>query len=219
MPEHGGLDDRRIQDARIFVANLQDVVSRLPVGAPAPAITVDASDRTGSVHCLVDLLGTPERVAIDEDWWQRVGPAGVGRAVWQALEFARSKATMARLTLARHGCSNPDRRLDYSQVLADGPAEPMPDYNSPRLGGVLVRKTERAMTILDRAEALRQARETERERVITGPRGLFRVVMSGAVIARVEANEQVLKPSDAAGLAEDATQVLRRATDHQAGLE
>jgi hypothetical protein len=208
--ERGGGEDRRVHDARIFVENIEDLAARLRPGDPVPDLDrIDGADRRGAVHCVVDLRGRLLRVGIDDGWWDSVGPALIGSAVLDALRFAKSKATMARLVLDRHGHLAGAAPTDFGALFTGEPSTPLPDYDAPGFPAALVRKAGRAMTILETAERVSRTRASAQRRVVTGPRRMFQVVLSGGDIVAAEVNEHGLRPADAADLAADATAALQ----------
>ncbi len=211
-------EDRRVRDARIFAGTIEDMAARVRPGEPVPGLDgIDGTDRSGTVHCVVDLRGGLLRVGIDQGWWERVGPGLIGSAILDALRFARSKATMARLVLDRYGHPAGGPPGDLGALFTAEPSTPLPPYDAPGFPGALARKAGRTMTILDSAERFARTRQSAQRRVVTGPRGLFRVVLSGAGIVGAEVNEHGLHPSDAADLAEDASAALRAAAPASGG--
>jgi hypothetical protein len=211
--DRGGSDDRRARDARIFVENLEDVVARLPRGAPAPEIgEIGGTDPTGTVHCVVTIDGTLVRVGIDDGWWDALGPGRVAAAILDAMRYAKSKAAMGRLVLDRYGHPIDSTTPDLGMIFTSEPSVPLPPYDADNFPDALARKLDRAVTILHNAERFSRAEESPERRVVTGPRGMFRVVMSGLEIVGAEVNEYGLHRSDAADLADDARAALLAAT-------
>jgi hypothetical protein len=207
-----GGEDRRTRDARTFVENFEDVVAHLRPGEPAPAGGIDGIDATGTVYCVVDTDGTLLRVGIDDGWWDALGPGRIAGAILEALRFAKAKATMARLVLDRHGLGVDRAPRDLGTLFTSEPSEPLPSYDAYDFPEALSRKANRALTILDRAEEFSRLRDSPVRRVVTGPHGMFRVVLSGAEIVGAEVNEYGLRRSDAADLAEDARAALQAAS-------
>jgi hypothetical protein len=211
--DRGGGEDRRTRDARTFVENFEDMVAHLRPGEPVPAVGgIDGTDATGTVYCVVDTDGALLRVGIDDGWWDALGPGRVAGAVLEALRFAKAKATMARLVLDRHGHPADGAPRDLGMVFTSEPSEPLPSYEASDFPEALSRKANRSLTILDRAETFSRLRDSAERRVVTGPRGLFRVILSGAEIVGAETNEYGLRRSDAADLAEDARAALQAAS-------
>ena len=211
--DRGGGDDRRARDTRIFVENLEDMVARLRPGEPAPGIgEIDGTDATGTVHCVVTVDGSLLRVGIDDGWWDALGPGRVAAAILDAMRFAKSKAAMARLLLDRYGHAVDPAAPDLGMIFTSEPSVPLPPYDARDFPEALARKLDRAVTILDNADRFSRAVESPERRVVTGPRGMFRVVMSGPEIVGAEVNEHGLHRSDAADLADDAGVALLAAT-------
>jgi len=210
--ERGGGEDRRARDARIFVGAVEDVAARVRPGEPVPGVDrIDGADRSGTVFCVVDLAGRLQRVGLDDGWWDAVGPGLVASAVLDALRFAKSKATMARLVLSRHGHPAGEPSVDFGALFTAEPSTPLPDYEAAGFPAALARKAGRAMTILEAAERVSRTRESAERRVVAGPRRMFQVTLAGGDIVAAEVNEHGLHPADAAELAADATAALRAA--------
>jgi hypothetical protein len=210
--ERGGGEDRRARDARIFVGNIEDAVARVRPGEPVPGVDrIDGTDRSGTVFCVVDLAGRLQRVGMDDGWWDAVGPGRIAYAVLDALRFAKSKATVARLVLERHGHPAGGPPVDFGALFTSEPSTPLPDYDAADFPAALARKAGRAMTILENAERVSRTRESAERQVVTGPGRMFRVLLAGGDIVGAEVNEHGLHPADAAALAADATAALRAA--------
>ena len=64
---------------------------------------IDGPDRTGTVYAVVDARGRPVDVGLDPGWWTALGPDGIGDALLEAIEFARSKVDLATMMRRRHG--------------------------------------------------------------------------------------------------------------------
>jgi hypothetical protein len=201
--------DRRVRDARRFLENFEDMAAHLRPGEPVPHIGgIEGTDPTSTVYCVVQLDGTLSQVGIVDGWWDAVGPGGVASAVLDALGFAREKATMARLVLDRYGHPYQAATPDPSTLFTSEPSRPLPPYDAPDFQDALVRKVNRAATILANVERFTQARDSAERRVVTGPRGMFRVILTGFTIVGAEVSEHGLHPSDAADLAQDARDAL-----------
>jgi hypothetical protein len=199
-------EDGRARDVRIFVDNLEDTAARLRPGGPLP--DVEGADESGTVHCVVHIDGSLSAVTIVDGWWDAVGPHGVAAAVLSAYRFAQQKATAGRLVLARSGHPYHQPEPDLSTLFTSEPDRPLPPYDAPDFTDALLRKVNRAATILANIDRFTKLRDAPEPRTVTGPRGLFRVVLSGFSIVRAEVNAYGLRPSDAAELAADARDAL-----------
>lgn len=208
--EGGG--DRGARDARAFVENVEELVRRMRPGEVAPAISVDGDDVSGTVYCVVDVGGALTRVGIDDGWWDALGPSGVARAVLDAMRFAKAKAAMARLVLDRHGCRVSREPVDLAGLFTATTSEPLPPYAADGFVDVLARKADRALTILDAAQRFGRTCDPSRRRVVSGPRGMFRVHLAGLDVVGAEVDEDGLRRSDADPLAVDALAALSAAT-------
>jgi hypothetical protein len=203
------VDDRRERDVRRFVENLEDMVTSTRAGDPLPGLDgIDGTDASGTVSCVVDLGGGLSRVGITDGWWQAVGPHGVAAAVLQALRFARDKAGLARMVLARHGRPYTTAALDYHTLFTDEPPHDLPPYDAPDFADALLRKVNRAAAVLDNAQRFARERDGGGRREVTGPRGLFRVVLVGVTVVGALVNEPGLRALDADELAADARDAL-----------
>src|SRR5438067_1228110 len=99
-----GDDDPRSRDARTFADNVEELVAATRPGEPVSMLGhIDGSDRSGTVHCVVDDFGDVVDVGIDRNWWGALGPSGVAAGILDALDYARSKVLMAQLILDRYG--------------------------------------------------------------------------------------------------------------------
>jgi hypothetical protein len=75
----------------------------------------------------------------------------------------------------------------------------------------LARKLNRTFAILDEAERLSRERDAGERRVVAGPGGMFRLILTGGEIVGAEVNEYGLRRCDADDLAADARDALRAA--------
>ncbi len=214
MPPQGrpiDADDHRIRDAKIFAENLEELATRTRPGHPVPGVDrIDGPDRSGSVYCVVDRTGTVVNVRIESDWWETLGPGRIAAAIMEALDYARSKASMALMILDRHG-HRPDvpPAPDFGSQVA-GPAIPLPDPDDPGFDFAAQAKLERAFTILDAAERLGQTRDVAERRIVAGPAGLFRLILAGHAVRGAEVDQHHLGPYDGDRLASDARIALRQ---------
>ncbi|MFC6022397.1 hypothetical protein ACFP2T_40360 [Plantactinospora solaniradicis] len=205
-----GDEDSRLRDTKTFVQNLDELAANSWPGRPIPGTErIEGMDRSGNVYCIVDPLGNVLDVQIESGWWNALGPAHVGAAILDALEQARSKAAMAVMILTRYG-HKPDvpEEPDFATQVA-GPRIPLPDPDDPDLLDALNAKIERAFTVLDAADRIRQAVDNQERRVVAGPQGLFRLVLVGLAVQGAEVDHQNLGPYDGNRLAADARAALR----------
>jgi hypothetical protein len=201
--------DPRERDVRRFVENLEDLLTHSRPGDPVPGLeAIEGADVSGTVYCMVDLGGALSQVGITDGWWEAVGPHGVAAAVLQALRFARDKAGLARMVLNRFGRPYEVSTPDYQTLFTSEPPRELPPYDAPDFAEALWRKVNRAATILDNAERFARQRDGAERREVTGPRGLFRVVLSGVSVISALVNEDGLRSSDADELAADARDAL-----------
>jgi hypothetical protein len=204
-----GGEDRRARDVQRFVENFEDMAAHLRPDDPVPDVGgIEGADESGTIYCVVDVGGTLSQVGIVDGWWDAVGPGHVAAAILDAMRFAKSKATMARLILDRYGHPYRAPVSDAGTLFAAAPSEPLPPYESDDFNAALARKLDRTMTILSNAERFSRAADSPERRVVTGPRGMFSVVLSGFEIVRAEVNEYGLGPSDGPELAADARDAL-----------
>ncbi|MFB9331187.1 hypothetical protein [Actinoplanes octamycinicus] len=190
------------KDARRFWRNLEDAVAQTRPGQPVPGLSsIEGSDNSGTVYCVVDLGGDPIRVELFNGWWDTVGPTRVGPAVLDAFRFAREKAGLASLLLRRHRLPRrgPRRRLEVATLMpafgaSDGAAE---------LRRSMVRAADQAEAVLGLVEASRGGRRRE----VHGPRGLFSVTMDGWQITSAAVIDRV-RADDGEALAMDACDAL-----------
>ena len=213
-------NDLQERDARRFVQNLEDIVPGSRPGDPVPGLeAIDGTDSSGTVYCVVDLGGALLRVGIVDGWWGAVGPGGVAAAVLQSLRFARDKAGLARMVLSRHGRSAPVPVPDYQTLFTSEPHRELPPYDAPEFSDELSRKVARAARILANAERFARERDSGVRREVAGPRGMFRVVLSGsAVVVGAAVDENGLRAVDGADLAADARDALLAARPRFAGI-
>jgi hypothetical protein len=206
------------RDARRFVENLEDMVAGSRPGDPVPGLdAIDGTDTSGTVYCVVDLGGTLLQVGIVDGWWEAVGPQGIAEAVLQSLRFARDKAGLARMVLSHHGRSSGLPRPDYETLFTSEPHRELPPYDAPDFPEELSRKVDRAARILQNAERFARERDSSERREVTGPRGLFRVVLAGFAVVGAAVDEYGLRAVDGADLAADARDALLAARPRFAG--
>jgi hypothetical protein len=198
-----------VRDTQRFVENFEDMAAHLRAGDPVPDVGgIEGTDESGTIYCVVDIGGTLSQVSIVDGWWEAVGPGAVAAAILDAMRYAKSKATIARLILDRYGHPYRPAVPDAGTLFAGEPSEPLPPYESDDFNAALSRKLERTMTVLTNAERFGRAADSPERRAITGPRGMFTVILSGFEIVRAEVAEHGLGPSDGPELAADARDAL-----------
>lgn len=203
------VSDMQERDARRFVENIEDMVSGSRLGDPIPGLdAIEGSDSSGTVYCVVDLGGSLLQVGIVEGWWDAVGPHGIAAAVLESLRFARDKAGLARMVLNHHGRPSAVSEPSYQTLFTSEPHRELPPYDSPDFPSELSRKVERAAQILANAERFARERDSGVRSEMTGPRGLFRVELSGSAVVGAAVNEQGLRAADGSELAADACDAL-----------
>ena len=106
---------------------------------------------------------------------------------------------MARLVLDRYGHPYAPAAPDPSTLFTSEPSRPLPPYDAPDFQDELQRKVHRAATVLANVERFTRARDSAERRMITGPRGMFRVILTGFTIVGAEVSEHGLHPSDRMG--------------------
>ncbi|GAB3982632.1 hypothetical protein V1634_25825 [Plantactinospora veratri] len=172
---------------------------------------IDGTDASGTVYCVVDSTGWVLRIGVDPGWWDALGPTGIAGAVLDAVRFAKSKATMARLVLDRYGHPVNAATSGRAAGLAPEPSEPLPPSDSPGFLAALQRELDRTSSFLDAAERFRQERDSGVPRVFEGPNRLFRLVLTGQDDLRAEVNEYGMRRSDGDEIAQDAVAAFRAA--------
>jgi hypothetical protein len=202
-------DDFRIRDTRRFVQNLEDALAYLPSGEPVPGVeAIEGADASGAVYCVIRLDGHPVQVGIADGWWEAVGPHAIAGAVLQAYRYAREKAMFARLVLRRNGRAwerpAPDRQPPPAAYY--GSSSP---YSDPADEiDVLRRRLDAATADVEAAIRLAAEASDGKAREVSGPRGMFTIVVRGTVIESARVNEYGLRRDDATDLADDARQAL-----------
>lgn len=203
--------DARLRDAKAFAQNIEELSANIWPGARVPGLErIDGADHSGTVHCFVDQFGALIDVQIDSDWWNALGAAHVAAAVLDALQFARSKASMAMLILGRHGhrpalATHPD----FASEVAGPPIE-VPHVDDPDFERTIEAKIEHGYAVMDAARRIRQSLDSQERRVLSGPDGLFRVLLAGVVVQGAEVDNS-LGPYDGNRLAADARAALQAA--------
>jgi hypothetical protein len=197
-------DEFKARDARRFVANLEDELRRSHPGEPLARLDViDGSDASGTVYCSVRLAGGLIQVGIMDGWWRAVGPRSIAATVLQALGYAREKAGIAQLVLARHGRSLPKPDLPTIESGYEPPLDDVAEW-----ADAARRKIDRAAAVFATVDRLARQAGSNELREVTGPRGMFRVQLLGIHVVGATVNEYGLRPEDAADLADDAREAL-----------
>ncbi|WP_203724775.1 hypothetical protein [Paractinoplanes durhamensis] len=166
-------------------------------GAPLRIDRIAGPDRTGTAFAVVDAVGRFVDVSLHPGWWSELGPAGVAAGLLEALATARLKAALVPMILSR---------VDHV---------PLPmlvvRQRTPGDDGFLDAARDRiaeAGRLIDAAGPLPPERQFTR--VVTGPRGLFRLHLRGGRIDRAEVVAG-LTATDADALVADAREALRDA--------
>ncbi|MCU7725756.1 hypothetical protein ODJ79_18660 [Actinoplanes sp. KI2] len=197
------------RDARGFLTNLEDLVSRARPGGHSPVPdAIDGVDQSGTVYAVVDLGGSLRQVQIVAGWWDAVGSHGVAAAVLESLRFARDKAGLARMLLDRHRIPYVVPAPGYQSLFTGDPPRELPDYDAPDFPDELLRKVSRAASVLSSAERLARERDSGEPREVAGPRGMFYVLLRGLSVVGARVNEYALRPEDGDELAADARDAL-----------
>jgi hypothetical protein len=197
-------DEHRIADTVRFVTNLEDELRGARFAGPVPGLdSVEGSDASGTVYCVVDLAGSVVQVGITDGWWSAVGPQGVAAAVLQALRLAKEKAGVAKLVLAHYGHALPVPRRVEPVI---GP-EPQVDDLAGRAEAAR-RKIDRAGVVLAEADRFARTVASGETREVAGPRGLFTVRVIGLRVVGAAVNGDALRAEDGPDLALDAREAL-----------
>jgi hypothetical protein len=205
-----GYRDNRVEDVRRFLGDAEDLVSRAARGHPVRELEqIDGTDSSGTVYSVVDVHGALLRIGLDPAWWERVGPRAVGGAILQAVRCAKDKAAAARMMLEQYGHEVPAPAYDPASAFTDMPPVPLPDYDSERFEDALARTLRRAEQIITNAERFSRLRDSGAARTVSGPRGLFQVVIEGSQIIEARVDTFLIGPDSGAELAQDALDALR----------
>jgi hypothetical protein len=206
-------DDPRVDQARHFVHRLQESLAGTPRRLPVDGLDrITATDRTATVTCVVDVRGTFVDLSVGPDWWHTVGVMGFGPAVLDAVQFAENKAMLAMALLRRHG--RPAPAPTGSAFLVADPAPNAPEGASAEWAAAQA-KVERGYTLMKLADRVAEVRDSPQPRTISGPRGLFRLRLTGFTVTHAEVTSPGLSTADTDGLTEDARAALRQATWEQ----
>ncbi|MFI5496042.1 hypothetical protein [Actinoplanes sp. NPDC051859] len=205
-----GADDPRISGARIFAEQLRHAITATSPDLPVDGLDrIPGSDATGTVTCYVDVRGDFVDLSIQSDWWYSVGPAGIASAVLDALAFAQEMSLIAMATLSHYGRTVKAREVDVSEFF---PSQEEPVANLAAETAAASKKIDRAISIVDAADRIGRLRDNPQQRLITGPRGLFHITMTGFAVQRADVNEGALSASGADLLVEDARAALTQAS-------
>jgi len=204
-------DDPRLSDARHFAEQLRNTIAATPrdqlVGGLDRIPGADASD---TVTCYVDAHGEFVDLSLRSDWWYTVGPPGVASAVLDALAFAQEKSLVAMAILEQYG-RRAGAREENPYTFLQAEDAPYPIDSEAEVAEAYA-KLRRTASIVDAADRIGRMRDTAQQRVIAGPRGLFRVTMAGFDLLQADVNEDALSAADSDLLAEDARAALVQAT-------
>ena len=204
-------DDPRLADARQFAGQVQNTIAVTPRDQPVEGLDrIAGADVTDTVTCFVDARGEFVDLSVRSDWWYTVGPSGIAPAVLDALVFAQEKSVAATMILEHYGRPAGTREENPFAFLQ---AVDMPYSADPESEvAEAYAKVRRTASIVDAADRIGRLRDSGQQRVIAGPRGLFRVTMAGFQLVQVDVDQSALSASDADLLAEDARAALVRAT-------
>ncbi|HEX8345240.1 MAG TPA: hypothetical protein VF657_10990 [Actinoplanes sp.] len=204
-------DDPRLPDARRFAAQLQDTIAMTPRDRPVAGLhRIPGADASGTVTCFVDARGDFIDLTVRSDWWYTVGPSGIASAVLDALVFAQEKSVAAAVILEHHG-RRVDTRAENPYTFLQAVGAPYPADLGSEVAEAYA-KVRRTTSIVDAADRIGRMRDTGQQRVIAGPRGLFRVTMAGFELQQADVDQRALSAVDADLLTEDARAALVRAT-------
>jgi hypothetical protein len=200
-------DDPRAPDARHFAENLRHAITTTsrdqPVEGLARIAGVDASD---TVTCFVDVHGNFVDLSFRSDWWYTAGPSGIASAVLDALAFAQEKSAIARVILGHY-----QRLAEDREPIEPSSSTPVPINVRAEIAAASER-LRRADAIVDAAERMSRRLQASEQRVVEGPRGLFRVTLAGFTLQQADVAGHALSPDNADLLVEDARAALLRAT-------
>ncbi|GAA2511481.1 hypothetical protein [Winogradskya humida] len=204
-------DDPRVPGARHFAERLRNTVANTPRDLPVDGLDrIPGADVSDTVTCFVNVHGDFVDLSLQSDWWYTVGPSGVAAAVLDALAFAQEKSSIAMAILGHYGHRAEERSENPFTFLQAAEA---PHYSDPESEiAAAYDKVRRTASIVDVADRMSRRRDTAEHRVVTGPRGLFRLTMAGFDLQHADVDENALSAADAGLLAEDARAALVRAT-------
>jgi hypothetical protein len=192
--------DRRVADAERFVADIEELVAdAASAGGPPRLDRIDGTDRTGTAWAVVDLMGRYVDVGLDPGWWNALGLSRVGDGLLEALESARMKASLAILVMQRSGVRPAELRLDTG---GDQRLAPLPRPDDPGFDAAVRGRLDDAQRTLDEVDRL--LRGEDEERVVSGPRDLFRLYVRGRHVDRVQVEQWSIGEDDTDRLVADA---------------
>ncbi|BCJ47021.1 hypothetical protein GCM10010168_34590 [Actinoplanes ianthinogenes] len=196
------ISEAQERDVARFRRDLEDAVAHIRPGQPVTGMSsVEGADASGTVYCVVGLGGELIRVAFFDGWWDAVGPARSGAAVLEALSLAKRKSALACALLQR-------RRVPFDIFGSEARREAeSPRSYAPVSGEQLLYRAEKAAAEMAALRRLIDDRDSNRERAVAGPRGLFVVTLRGARIVSASASHRV-HPASGSELAADARDAL-----------
>ncbi|MEV6600772.1 hypothetical protein AB0M36_28580 [Actinoplanes sp. NPDC051346] len=204
-------NDPRLSDARRFAEHLQHTIAETPRDQSVGGLDrIPGADAGDTVTCYVDVRGEFVDLSLRSDWWYTVGPSGVASAVLDALAFAQEKSLIAMAILERHG-RLADVRQENPYTFLHTPDAPYPADPEAEIAEAYA-KIRRTVAIVDAADRISRMHDTAQQRIVAGPRGLFRVTMAGFELQQADVDQGALSAADADLLAEDAREALRQAT-------
>jgi hypothetical protein len=159
------------------------------------------------VTCYVDCRGDFVDLGFRSDWWYTAGPSGIASATLDALAFAQEKSVVAAVILGRHGRLIEEMGPNPFAFLQSGRVARMADEIAEADG-----KIRRTAAMVDAADRIGRMRDSAQQRIVTGPRGLFRLTMAGFALQRADVDRSALSMSHTDLLAEDARAALAQAT-------
>ncbi|MET0424863.1 MAG: hypothetical protein ABW046_13355 [Actinoplanes sp.] len=169
-------------------------------GGAAPRLDrIDGPDRTGAAWAVVDSVGRFVDLGLGPGWWAALGPARVASGLLEALECARMKAALVPMILRRHGVRAPSPPPRSA-------SPPLPAPTDAEFLDAARGRIADAYRLIDEAD--KRLREMQTTRIITGPRGLFRLHVRGTHLDHAEVGRSALSPADTDRLVADARDVL-----------
>ncbi|WP_433297885.1 hypothetical protein ACQP2F_42085 [Actinoplanes sp. CA-030573] len=163
---------------------------------------ITGPDRTGTAFAVVDAVGRFLDISLLPVWPASLGPARVAAGLLEALETARLKAALVPLILRRVGHFP-------SPIVAEELSGPLPPVDDGGFLDAARGRIAEAYRLIDDADD--RLRERQAERVIAGPRGLFRLRVRGSRIQRAEVAAG-LTAADTDRLVADAREALTELT-------
>ncbi|MEV4350375.1 hypothetical protein AB0J83_38455 [Actinoplanes sp. NPDC049596] len=193
--------DARLADARRFVSDVGSSLDHTQ--------RISGPDRTGTAYAVVDSVGRFVDIGLRPGWWPALGPEGVAAGLLEALESARMKAALVPLIVRRNGRPPRSRSEPLDETLGLPPPGAA-DFLDAARGRIA-----EAYRLID--DAGQRMREQQTTRVITGPRGLFRLYVRGGRIESAEAGPQRPTATDTDRLVADARDTLTQLARESGG--